>query len=188
MLHVSIRALDYSTPVDTDYGDYLRALITADAELVTDDPHNYRLAIIEAFRRRGIYPRDVRNLSVESLMWNAPNEEEQKAFQKVFSCQASLRELVPDLGCQSDRSRIFEQAMRSRAKLHEYLVDPKAAKAVKAAHLVLDKGKKDSLYRNDKGVPFLEIHSVRPARAHRSGQPNRGRACHRDNSAPPRLL
>jgi hypothetical protein len=54
MLQVCIRALDYCTPVDTDFGDYLRAIITADSTLVTDDPHNYRLAIIEAFRRRGI--------------------------------------------------------------------------------------------------------------------------------------
>lgn len=164
VLLVCIRALDYCTPVDTDFGDYLRALITADADLVTDDPHNYRLAIIEAFRRRGIYPRDVRNLSVESLKWHAPTEEEQKAFQVIFSCPESLRELVPDLSCQSDRYEIFEQTMKSGVKLHGYFVDPKAAKAVEAAHLVLDKGKKDSLFRNDKGVPFLEIHSVRPAR------------------------
>jgi hypothetical protein len=164
MLQICIRALDYCTPVDPDFGDYLRAMITADAELVTDDPHNYRLAIIEAFRRRGIYPRDVRNLSVESLMWHTPTEEEQEAFQVVFSCPERLRELIPDFGCQSDRFKIFEQALNSRAKLHEYLVDPKAAKAVEAAHLVLDKGKKDSIYRNGKGIPFLEVHSVRPAR------------------------
>jgi hypothetical protein len=164
MLQVCIRALDYCPPVDTDFGDYLRAMITADADLVTDDPHNYRLAIIEAFRRRGIYPHDVRNLSVESLMWHTPTEEEHKALQTIFGCPESLKKLVPDLSYQSDRSKLFTQAMKSAAKLHDYFVDPKAAKAAEAAHLVLDKGKKDSLYRNEKGVPLLEVHSVRPAR------------------------
>lgn len=164
MLQVCIRALDYCPPVDTDFGDYLRAMITADADLVTDDPHNYRLAIIEAFRRRGIYPHDVRNLSVESLMWHTPTEEEHKALQTIFGCPESLKKLVPDLSYQSDRFKLFTQAMKSAAKLHDYFVDPKAAKAAEAAHLVLDKGKKDSLYRNEKGVPLLEVHSVRPAR------------------------
>lgn len=164
MLQVCIRALDYCPPVDTDFGDYLRAMITADADLVTDDPHNYRLAIIEAFRRRGIYPRDVRNLSVESLMWHTPSEEEHEALQTIFGCPESLKKLVPDLSYQSDRFKLFAQAMKSAAKLHDYFVDPKAAKAAEAAHLVLDKGKKDSLYRNEKGVPLLEVHSVRPAR------------------------
>jgi hypothetical protein len=49
ILQICIRALDYCPPVDVDFGDYLRALITADKDLVTDDRHNYRLAVIEAF-------------------------------------------------------------------------------------------------------------------------------------------
>lgn len=71
-LHVMtmcIRALDYCPPVDVSFGDYLRAIITADADAVPDDDLGYRIAFVEAFRRRGIYPRDVRALSVESLRW-----------------------------------------------------------------------------------------------------------------------
>jgi len=45
-----IRALDYCPPVDITFGDYLRALITADVDLVPGDEHHYRVAIIEAFR------------------------------------------------------------------------------------------------------------------------------------------
>ena len=54
--------------------DYLRALITADADLVGVDKYGYRVAFLEAFRRRGIYPDDVRTLSVESLRWSPPQQ------------------------------------------------------------------------------------------------------------------
>lgn len=67
VLRMCIGALDYCPPVDLTYGDYLRAIITADADLVADDNRDYRLAFIDAFRRRGIYPEDINTLSVESL-------------------------------------------------------------------------------------------------------------------------
>lgn len=68
-LNICIRAIDYCPPVDITLGDYLRALITADHELVMDDRWNYREALIQAFRRRAIIPLDVPNLSQESLLW-----------------------------------------------------------------------------------------------------------------------
>ncbi len=68
-LNMCIRALDYCPPVDITFGDYLRAIITADADLVEDDVLNYRLAFIDAFRRRGIYPDGIKTLSIESLCY-----------------------------------------------------------------------------------------------------------------------
>jgi len=67
VLRMCIRALDYCPPVDLNFGDYLRAIITADVDLVADDSRDYRLAFIDAFRKRGIYPEGVRTLSVDSL-------------------------------------------------------------------------------------------------------------------------
>ncbi len=69
VLHICIRALDYSPAVDITFGEYLRALITADRDLVPDDPLGYRVAFMEAFRRRGLLPRGVRTVSEESLAW-----------------------------------------------------------------------------------------------------------------------
>ncbi len=164
MLHMCIRALDYCPPVDVDFGDYLRALITADADLVTDDQYNYRLAVIEAFRRRGIFPRDVRSLSEESLMWHAPGDEEQAAFLQVFRDARRLRELVPDWGLTTRRRQVFEQAEASQAMLHHWFTDPRALEAARMAHLVLSKDAPQAFYRDKAGSPTLEIHSVRPAR------------------------
>lgn len=67
-----IRAIDYCPPVDIRLGEYLRALVTADRDLVPDDPWAYREALIDAFVRRGIYPRGVPNVSEPALLWRAP--------------------------------------------------------------------------------------------------------------------
>src|SRR5262249_59871685 len=80
LLLMCIRAIDYCPPVDVTYGDYMRALITADVDLVPEDDRNYRVAIIEAFRAWGIYPEDVRTLSVESLRLKPPPPD--KSFQE----------------------------------------------------------------------------------------------------------
>lgn len=71
-LSICIRAIDYCPPVGLDFGEYLRALVTADFELVPDDPWAYREALIDAFIRRGLYPRGIDSLSENSLLWRAP--------------------------------------------------------------------------------------------------------------------
>jgi hypothetical protein len=71
-LSICIRAVDYCPPVDLLFGDYLRAMITADHALVPDDPWGYREAIVDAFRAYGIYPTDVGNLSEDALLWRGP--------------------------------------------------------------------------------------------------------------------
>tara|TARA_R110002111_G_scaffold240269_1_gene301958 strand:+ start:20605 stop:22893 length:2289 start_codon:yes stop_codon:yes gene_type:complete len=69
VLRICVRAIDYLPPLDITFGDYLRALITADLDLYPDDTVKYRIAFIEAFRARGIFPHDVNNLGEESLHW-----------------------------------------------------------------------------------------------------------------------
>lgn len=70
VLDMCIRAFDYMPPVDVTFGDFLRAMITADFELVPEDEYNLRDAMIEAFRMRGIYPDGVTSLAEESLLWD----------------------------------------------------------------------------------------------------------------------
>ncbi|MEK6154583.1 hypothetical protein WIW50_15035 [Flavobacteriaceae bacterium 3-367] len=71
VLNMCIRALDYCPPVDLTFGDYLRAIITADIDLMKEDSMDYRLAFIDAFRKRGIYPRTIKTLSIETLSYEA---------------------------------------------------------------------------------------------------------------------
>jgi hypothetical protein len=86
VLNMCIRALDYCPPVDITFGDYLRAIITADTDLFAEDELGYRIAFIEAFRRRGIYPGDIRTLSEDSLCWSkVPAAEQQVVFRFIAS-------------------------------------------------------------------------------------------------------
>ena len=59
-LSICIRAVDYCPPVDLLFGEYLRALITADYALVPDDPWMYREALVDAFRGAESSPRTCR--------------------------------------------------------------------------------------------------------------------------------
>ena len=67
-----IRAIDYCPPVNVSFGEFLRALVTADYDLVPDDPWGYREALIDAFARRAIYPRHVPTLAEDALLWRPP--------------------------------------------------------------------------------------------------------------------
>src|SRR6185503_6384064 len=69
MLHMCIRALDYCPPVDITFGDYLRAMLTANFEHDPEDEERRCVALVEAFRRYGIVPDEVRTLSVDGLLW-----------------------------------------------------------------------------------------------------------------------
>jgi hypothetical protein len=72
ILTMCIRAIDYCPPVDLTLGEYLRALITADYDLVPDDPWGYREALIDAFWKRELYPQHVSSLSEDALLWRPP--------------------------------------------------------------------------------------------------------------------
>jgi hypothetical protein len=104
-LGICIRALDYCPAVDITFGEYLRALITADIDAFPEDPFHYRLAFMEAFRKWKLLPRDVRTVSEETLSWSAPVWKESDDEPRL------LRDLIKgiDLGWnrQLSRSAIF---------------------------------------------------------------------------------
>lgn len=72
-LSICIRAIDYCPPVDITFGEYLRAVITADHDLVPDDPWAYREAWVDGFRMFGIKPDGVVSLTEDALRWRGPD-------------------------------------------------------------------------------------------------------------------
>lgn len=72
VLRMCVRALDYLPPMDTRFGEYLRAIITADNDLVADDPMRYRVAVVEAFKKRGITVPGCISMAPDSLLWEDP--------------------------------------------------------------------------------------------------------------------
>ena len=69
---IIIRAIDYCPSFHCTFGEYLRALITADYDLVGEEGTLYREVIVASFRRYGVTVPDVPTLSVESLLWKPP--------------------------------------------------------------------------------------------------------------------
>jgi hypothetical protein len=108
VLSMCIRALDYCPPVDITFGEYLRAIITADIDLIKEDSWNYRLAFIEAFRRRGIYPAGIKSLSEESLRYTSDPFVEPKT-QELFRIIADfLKDYRNEVIYENDREQIYK--------------------------------------------------------------------------------
>jgi hypothetical protein len=130
VLTMCVRALDYCPPVDVTFGEYLRAIITADVDVVPDDRRNYRVAFVEAFRRRGLYPRDVRTLAVDSLRWRRPDADELRHSDDLRNVFGRLRDLAYQQGYSASRREVFDHERQARIALHDWLEDHFAASAV----------------------------------------------------------
>ncbi len=149
VLNMCIRALDYCPPVDLTFGDYLRAIVTADFEFDPVDEAHRRVAFVEAFRRHGIVPEDVRTLSVDGLLWrpseDAPDEDENILLSPV-------RDWAPDIASWNltkDRKKLYELMRKRRAALHRYLEARRKQQAPAPSGI-------------DPALP-VEVHSIRPS-------------------------
>jgi len=130
VLMMCVRALDYCPPVDITFGEYLRALITADVDLVEDDDLGYRPAFIQAFRRRALYPRDVRTLSVESLLWRNAEQDGLSPSPQLEAALARLRRYADDHTYTESRQATFHLERAMRQQVHEWLKEHLAASEI----------------------------------------------------------
>jgi hypothetical protein len=153
VLNICIRALDYCPPVDLRFGEYLRALITADRDLVPEDTWAYRPAFIQGFRRRGIYPENVRNLSSESLSWEPP--------ETGFAIDEMFKDLELSWDLRLDRREAFAVSRRNGKRVHDFFKTLKKTDT-EALGFYQDGG---AVLNGEPGElrPF-EVHSVRPVR------------------------
>ena len=107
VLNMCVRALDYSPPMDINFGDYLRALITSDFDLVEEDELDYRIGMIEAFQKRGIFPEDIKNMSVESLLLKA--DEVSDDFDSKFATLIEFFKLFKEKASYiTDREELYD--------------------------------------------------------------------------------
>jgi len=116
VLNMCIRALDYIPSVDITFGEYLRGIITADADLVPDDRYNYRVAMVEAFRKRGIYPLGLDTLSVDTLRWQGV--ELNITSEQVSGLIGQLKQYADRCFYISSREELFTETRLQRRELH----------------------------------------------------------------------
>lgn len=150
MLSMCIRAIDYCPPIDVTFGEYLRALITADKDLVPDDVYAYREALIDAFRRRRIYPPGVAALTEDALLWQPPKKalrQRRLDFGKLrfsgdpghpASADELLRQarLIGDLVCRVDNLEHFGLAAPDDPDLGGDTLDLPVVESVRAVRRV----------------------------------------------------
>ena len=162
VLRMCIRALDYLPPVDVRFGEFLRAIITADFDLVPDDPYGYRLAVVEAFRRRGIFPSGCLSLAIDSLLWEQPDN------------KLSVDEIEDfDLDARFERNAATALAERNREAFAKwfYESDRNDAKWQDACGVIFKEKSLKTVSRwpdrnggAERRYPAVEVHSVRTTR------------------------
>ena len=189
VLQMSIRAIDYCPPVGITFGDYLRAVITADYDLNLDDFAGYRLAFVESFRQWGIHPAGMRSMSVESLLWpdrlaaeeavgvktdpaelqslfveeQAINYPEQKVSTKGNRPQTHR---LQSWTLESDRYKTWVGVDVDAAALWSWLMKGKGRKLCPAFGLVVDENNPPpTVFRSpsSNNTVAVEVHSVRRA-------------------------
>ena len=121
-LTMCIRAIDYCPPVDMLLGEYLRALVTADAELEPVDKWGYREALMRSFRRRRIFPADVPFMTEDAVRWGKPEVEGRLAIPGLA---------FHDLRFDGDPGRPAgaEELERQAVALGRFVTDPRHADA-----------------------------------------------------------
>ncbi len=161
--NICIRALDYCPPVDITFGDFLRALITADLELVPDDPYGYRPAIIGAFRSRGIRPDGAASYSEDALRWNAPPEakshsELQNAFRKVIESMGGIGDDTEDQDQRAIRKAavLLHQALATRDRQDLFLSKDPARKVQVQSFRRIQRVGPDGQHRTELVVELMQ--------------------------------
>ncbi len=190
-LQMCIRAIDYCPPVGITFGDYLRAIVTADADFNPDDTFGYRLAFVESFRQWGIHPQGMRSMSVESLLWptgeaaeeaaavrldredlrslftedQAMDDPEQATTRRARRSTSVGKRLKP-WSLESDRYETWEGVDANSAVLWHWLIKGKGRKLTRTFGLVLeDENPPPTVFRSrtDRSRVAVEVHSVRTA-------------------------
>lgn len=166
ILVICVRALDYCCPIDINFGEYLRALITADRDLVPDDEIGYRIALIEAFRRRGIYPRNVRTLSEASLRWHPATAKQQNCLAKLIPPADELQSIVSQWDYMSDREHIYDYAEKLKQQLQELILERigKAPRSSELKSACKNMGIDLQLRNRKRKLGEVEVQSLRVAR------------------------
>ncbi len=161
--------------MDVTFGEYLRALVTGDTDMMPEDPMGYRIAVVEGFRRRGIYPRDVRTLAPDALLWDAPDLPEGFFAELVVLIKQGrmpagnrLAECLPTLEFQTrgTREQLIERENSGRKIAWAWLdqrlrTDPDLARKLGLSYT---EQAPPTVWRAKSGLPRLQVHSVRSSR------------------------
>ncbi|MGP1354534.1 MAG: hypothetical protein ACTS1Z_14555 [Parasphingopyxis sp.] len=148
VLKMCIRALDYLPPVDITFGNFLRALVTADTEVMPHDPLRYRTAFMESFRKWGIFPKHIQSFSEDGLRWDNADLTASE-WPQVFLGD-NLNDQLAKWDLRNDRQETFTLLRRARAQVHKVIDNSRRYKSKLISGVDLSR--------------TFEVHSVKPSR------------------------
>ena len=185
VLQMCIRGIDYCPPVGITFGDYLRGVVSADYDLNAEESASHRLAFLDSFRQWGIHPRNMRSVSVDSLLWPTGKEamDERNISMERSELDALLTESVvtqqadrPHMATrgpvkfspwnlETDRYKTWKGMDNNCAALWAWLVKGKGKKLAEAIGIVLGGSTVPGTVFISKstGGPAVEVHAVRTA-------------------------
>ena len=171
-LSMCIRALDYCPPVDMTFGDYLRAMVTADFDMMPKDPLGYRVALIESFRRWGITPKGIRTLSEEQLRWPFARMKDFSGWNALTAVAKQIRDRIAGTLFIRDRAQLFDLLRDARKETHIYL-EAAMSDSADAPHRpefnrvtgmnISANAKLEGQRMKENGLASFEVHALRPA-------------------------
>jgi hypothetical protein len=178
ILKMCVRAIDYCPPVDIRFGDYLRAIVTSDVALYSDDPLGCRLAFVDSFRQWGITPEGMSSMSVEALLWpEGPPPE--PAVRALFSTKrtvgstdqpesaASQKFEVLTWTLDGDRRKAWDSADENAKLFWTWLMQGEGSAFARHIGIVLDTDTKPTVYRSKTTLgPAVQVQRIRPALRH----------------------
>lgn len=160
-----VRAVDYCPPVDITFGDYLRALITADFDENPEDGDGVREALVQAFHARGIHPRGVLSLADDSLVWPLAGAGLPRIEGLAFGTGRGLTMAEKDRNAKILDSYVRNPQYAEKLDLHPKYLDGQQL-TVPSFHPV---------HRRLNGLPRMDlVVEVIQTRASRDGFPYRG--------------
>lgn len=183
-LQMCIRAIDHCPPVGITFGDYLRAIVTADHDVNPADAHGFRIAMIQSFGQWGIHPEGLPSLSPDALLW--PDGARALEDEGIVLPEGMMHALFTDeyrvggdtlrrdgasegmrafkpWNLDSDRRAVWQGVDDNAAVLWTWLTGA-GRTLLPALGLTLDEAAPKSVFRSKaNGLPTLEVHSVRTA-------------------------
>ena len=174
-LTMCIRAFEYLPPIDITYGDFLRALVTADSDLQGEDGAYERSRMIEAFRARGIYAEGVGSLGEDALRLplvapgTLPPMPADQIAQQVLRDASALDKRTASMGKGATVRNIVDWARENAAALALDPELPIAAQGFHATFRVADSGE----LRVEVVAQFMQKREF-PDRPELRGMPVRG--------------
>jgi hypothetical protein len=105
----------------------------------------------EAFRRRGLYPRDVRTLSAENLRWRSPNDDDRSSSDMLLQLLLDMREQADRHRYARSRKELFKLERETRLVIQAWL---------KKHFKKRPEGKRDAFFLGLDPARSFQVHSA----------------------------